>query len=404
MNRKTRSTWMILWLGIPAAALSGCDSAVSAPLTAEHQAPALTTAAACIAPPSGLVSWWAGDGNAHDLQDGNDGFRQNGAGFAPGMVGSAFSLDGSDDYVLVPHSANLQLTAFTLAAWINPFAATRIQQPIIAKSQAGGNWVSYMLRLQNGGRLSLIVENHAQNRTAHWQTVSTLPSNQWHHVTGTWQNVRGDHTDAKIYVDGVEQVLEMTHNRGYNSTFVPGYTTQPLLIGRDEFPTGHFAGLIDEVDVYDRVLTAAEIQAMVAAGSAGKCRPGDACDAALAAAQQQIAALTAQNATLTAQNTALTAENTTLAAQNAALTAQNADLTAQNAALTAQNAILQGQLSLFAAEVTRVQNDLRTAFGDSGFTIPGTSPAEQMSNLADAILALNNGRKSGIYTYLRNNP
>ena len=37
-------------------------------------------------PPSGLVSWWTGDGNAQDLVDGNHGTLQGGADFAPGMV------------------------------------------------------------------------------------------------------------------------------------------------------------------------------------------------------------------------------------------------------------------------------------------------------------------------------
>ena len=41
----------------------------------------------CIQPPAGLVSWWAGDGNANDIVGGNDGTLVNGATFAPGMVG-----------------------------------------------------------------------------------------------------------------------------------------------------------------------------------------------------------------------------------------------------------------------------------------------------------------------------
>lgn len=65
----------------------------------------------CVAPPTGLVSWWPGDGTAIDIVGNNHGILQNGATFAPGMVGLAFSLDGTDDYVSVP---NLDMNSFSL--------------------------------------------------------------------------------------------------------------------------------------------------------------------------------------------------------------------------------------------------------------------------------------------------
>jgi len=154
----------------------------------------------CVTPPSGLVSWWPGDDNANDIQGSNHGTLQNGATFAAGKVGQAFSFDGVDDAVLIADNANLRVSSFTLDTWINTADATLIQ-PIIAKVQTSENWISYMLRIQDGGKLALIVENRAENRYAHWRTLSTLSSNRWYHVAGTWQNINGDNTDAKIYID-----------------------------------------------------------------------------------------------------------------------------------------------------------------------------------------------------------
>jgi concanavalin A-like lectin/glucanase superfamily protein len=225
----------------------------------------------CVQPPAGLVSWWPGDGNADDIQDSNHGTLQNGAIFAAGEVGQAFNFDGLDDSVLVADNANLRVSSFTLDAWINTADAAGPGQGIIAKAQASGNWLSYMLRIQDGGRLAVIVENRAENRYAHWRTLSTLLSNTWYHVAGTWQNINGDTTDAKIYIDGVEQAIEMSANQGYDSTFTPGYTTEPLLIGTQE-AGGPFKGLADEVEIFNRVLSAAEIAAIFNAGSAGKCK------------------------------------------------------------------------------------------------------------------------------------
>src|SRR3954471_5623734 len=84
----------------------------------------------CTPPPPNMVSWWPGDGNANDIQGSNNGTLQNGATFAPGMVGQAFRFDGVDDYVRVPDSANLYPGAgsLTVDAWIktNQVAGTII--------------------------------------------------------------------------------------------------------------------------------------------------------------------------------------------------------------------------------------------------------------------------------------
>src|SRR2546430_14268349 len=47
----------------------------------------------CSAPPSGMLGWWPGDGNAKDIQSGNNGQLKNGTSFATGEVGKSFSFD-----------------------------------------------------------------------------------------------------------------------------------------------------------------------------------------------------------------------------------------------------------------------------------------------------------------------
>jgi hypothetical protein len=82
------------------------------------------SASQCVTPPSGLVSWWPGENNANDIQSSNHGALQNGATFAAGKVGQAFSLDGVDDYVEVPDSPSLTppSSSITLEAWVKPDA------------------------------------------------------------------------------------------------------------------------------------------------------------------------------------------------------------------------------------------------------------------------------------------
>ena len=55
----------------------------------------------CVSPPSNLVSWWPGDGNAGDIVSGNNGALKNGVTFGTGIIGQAFSLNGVNQFVLV---------------------------------------------------------------------------------------------------------------------------------------------------------------------------------------------------------------------------------------------------------------------------------------------------------------
>ena len=62
------------------------------------------------------VSRWPGDGTADDVVGDNNGTLQNGAGYAPGIVGEAFSLYGGHDFIDV--GSGYDLNAMTLAAWV----------------------------------------------------------------------------------------------------------------------------------------------------------------------------------------------------------------------------------------------------------------------------------------------
>jgi hypothetical protein len=176
-----------------------------------------------------------------------------------------YRLDGTDS-VRVEDHPELQVQSLTLSAWVNTTDAS-LMQPVVAKAQAKGNWCSYMLRVQDGGRVSLAVENAIGDRSAHWKTKAALTAKKWHHVAATWANTKGDASDAKIYIDGVEQPTEMNRSVNYGKGFKIGYTDGPLYIGRDELPSGHFVGTLRDVDVLGRVLTAEEVKAVAAKGA-----------------------------------------------------------------------------------------------------------------------------------------
>jgi hypothetical protein len=224
----------------------------------------------CVPPPSGLVSWWQAEGNANDAVDGNSGVLLNGATFAPGIVGQAFSFDGTNSYVRVADSPSLHFTnALTIEAWIYPASVGAWHQIVSKWGVQDPLQTSYTTSLNPDGRIGLGVCASGNQSLAPvvgtTSTNSVLP-NQWTHFAATY-----DGSALRMYLNGIceDQVA-------YNQGIFPG--TEALAIGAagayaDGQILSPFAGLIDEAAVYNRALADAEIAAIYNAGSAGKCTP-----------------------------------------------------------------------------------------------------------------------------------
>src|ERR1035441_4272208 len=87
----------------------------------------------CATAPSGLVSWWRGEGAASDSADSNNGIVEGGVAFAAGEVGQAFKFNGTNADVRVPASASLNVgtgDGLTIEAWVNP-ADVSTERPLV---------------------------------------------------------------------------------------------------------------------------------------------------------------------------------------------------------------------------------------------------------------------------------
>lgn len=211
----------------------------------------LAQSPSCVPPPAGMVAWWPGDGSASDIAGSNGGSVVGGVTYAAGRVGQAFRLDGATGYVQVPDSASLRVTGqITIDAWIYP-AATGGR--VVDKITAGGA-DGYLLDTY-GGVVRLIVDSHGLSGT------TAIPTGTWSHVAGVY-----DGTQMRVYLNGtLDGTLDTT-------AAIPA-NTLPVRIGAASDGGSLFNGLIDEVEVFNRGLSQPEIQAIVAAGSAGKCKP-----------------------------------------------------------------------------------------------------------------------------------
>jgi hypothetical protein len=193
-------------------------------------------------------------------------------GFAPGMVGEAFSLDAVDDGVEVPNTGGVfNMTRFSVVAWVLPNSAGG-GRPIVWKQSRVGNFNTFNVDWQicAGGACSfgMHVERALDDRDFGLTSQVTHAPGRWYQVAFVY-----DGNDMIIYVDGVEEDR-------FTIGFVVPYASQdPLWIGNAQqtnrggltFPV--FDGLLDEVALWNRGLSITEVQAIFDAGSAGMCQP-----------------------------------------------------------------------------------------------------------------------------------
>jgi hypothetical protein len=231
----------------------------------------MLTQADCTSAPSGLVGWWPGDGNADDITSGNNGTLQNCATFASGEVAQSFSLDNHTDYgfVLVgdPVPPSLQIQSeITLSAWIyvTQYPASNTLGLIVGSqydSAIAGATIFLDGRTNPDSQAAPPGHIHFQIGDGSWHVTNVnaqVPLNQWVHIVAT----RRVNEDAKVYYNGLLQP----------STSVPwsgsiSYNGAWFAIGRQKDLGRPFTGLIDEVQIYNRALSAGEVLTLYNGGS-----------------------------------------------------------------------------------------------------------------------------------------
>ncbi len=212
----------------------------------------------CTPAPANIVSWWDAEGNADDIIGTNNGTLMNGATFASGMVGQAFSLDGVDDYVLVPDAPNLNFASTSpLTIYMWAYLTDSDATHLIGKRATcwdSGQSANYQISYDNTNGFAF---NSGGTQLVSGQQILT---NQWHHIA-----VTADGSTFRIYVNGQE--------KGFVAGTLGGQNNVPLTIG-DVCPgvTDPFHGFLDEVTIVNRALTADEIAAIYNAGGAGNCK------------------------------------------------------------------------------------------------------------------------------------
>ena len=216
-------------------------------------------------PPDGLIAAYgfeqgsggaASDSSSHH----NDGAfdASNGPQWSPdGRFGKALLFDGTNDSITVPDSTSLDLTtAMTAMAWVKPMSAT--------------GWRTVLLKERPDGLSYGLYSHNKQEQPVgyvHTQGIDRAATGIEHTEPGAWTHLAVTLGDGRLrlYVNGVLERDEAA----------PGampVSANPLRIGGNSVRGEYFHGLLDEIRVYDRSLTTAEIGSVmlvpVVAGSA----------------------------------------------------------------------------------------------------------------------------------------
>ena len=173
-------------------------------------------------------------------------------------TGKALSFDGVDDYVNCGSGVSLNITSvITIEAWIKSNSVSGAKPDIIYSDTGTGFDYGNILRLDNNGKVVFFFDTGSDSYNAA-SDAGVVSSNQWTHIVGTFQS-----GVINIFVNGKQYTPTVTYNVGYARNFAGGQ------IGRlsASWPTQYsFNGLIDEVRIYSKALTLAEIQKQYAAG------------------------------------------------------------------------------------------------------------------------------------------
>ncbi len=216
----------------------------------------------CAPTSGGIINWWPGDGNANDLIGGSNGTPQGGMAYGTGKVRTAFSFDGIDDYVDIsmPQINTVDGAMNTVDFWM--YWRGNDIGPSSDGRMPFGFAQTYDLYLYAG---SFGFNTGASDI---WGISSTGLANRWVHVTAVFTN--GDARNNKLYIDGVAQTLTQRLGTTGSKSVTQNARISGWAAGG---PRSYaFDGLVDEVDVYNRELTAAEVTSIYNAGITGKCQ------------------------------------------------------------------------------------------------------------------------------------
>ncbi len=214
-------------------------------------------------PSTGLVGYWPFTGNANDQSINLNNGTVNGATLIADRFGNpsaAYNFNGTSDHINVPNNSTLSgFNDMTISVWVNMSQFSGIQA-IVSKwfynLNCGNNSDNYAFSLSSNMLVSATNNNNLGGYTSP-QTFTSGDLNVWKHFVMVSNSALGHQA---IYINGV-----LTGTGAVSGTICN--TTNPLIFGA-AIPTFRwFKGKLDDIGIWNRVLTNCEIQQLYTASA-----------------------------------------------------------------------------------------------------------------------------------------
>ncbi len=208
--------------------------------------------------PADIVSRWPMDGSAYDVVGSNNPSASNAISFVPGKAAQAVTF-GTGGYIEIPHSASLANQRFTIAAWVRPDGAgpnnDEYGNIIATKVVASGNHSASLLWRATDNRFLFLFGDITSERLI---SANSFAPGQFYQVAATY-----DGTRFQLIVNGaIEGAVTLSKTVAYEPS-MPWAVGSSVRVFRDLGVPRTWNGLIDDVAIYNRALTAAEIQSLM---------------------------------------------------------------------------------------------------------------------------------------------
>ncbi len=209
--------------------------------------------------------WKLDDGaglTAIDSAGGNDGTLTNGPTWSAGLLGDGLDFDGSNDYVDAG-SFDVTGSGITLMTWFNADAIASDDPRFVSKASGTAEadaWWQLSLSDSGADRYLRMRIKAGGSTTTLADTTMNIPIGEWHLATATYDNATGE---MKLYLDGVE-IASRAHAVGGVLDTDPSV---PVTLASNAGTARFFDGILDDVRVYNRALSATEIGDLYDAGA-----------------------------------------------------------------------------------------------------------------------------------------
>ena len=180
----------------------------------------------------------------------NHGTEFGGISYGDSLIKGTAELDGVDDYIDIPYSSLIEPFVFTLSTWIKT-STKGTWQPIIDTNHNDDDCShGYNLNVTEGGHIKFVLDKSSSCGTSNNHVYSDILVNdgEWHHIVAGY-----DYDNGKVlslYVDGI---FQDSATNGYAKTH------RSIRIGMRRGGGSYFQGNIDDVRMYNRILTESEI-------------------------------------------------------------------------------------------------------------------------------------------------